>query len=59
MPLYEYRCSKCRQEFTLLRPMDESSAPAACTACGSTETERLISACAIGTAAIGSGGGFS
>ena len=58
MPLYEYRCSQCRKEFTLLRRMDEATAPAVCPACGSTETERLISACAIG-GNTSSGGGFS
>jgi putative FmdB family regulatory protein len=59
MPFYEYRCTSCGKELTLLRPMSEATEPATCTACGSTETERLISACAIGAAAVGSGGGFS
>ena len=59
MPLYEYRCSQCRHEFTLLRRMDEATTPAPCPACGSTETERLISACAIGGNIGSSGSGFS
>lgn len=56
MPLYEYHCSTCGTDFTLLRPMAEAAAAATCTSCGSTETERLISACAIGVPTGGSGG---
>jgi putative FmdB family regulatory protein len=58
MPLYEYRCRTCGKEFTLLRPMAEAAAAAACPACNGSDTERLISACAIGTTA-GKSGGFS
>jgi putative FmdB family regulatory protein len=59
MPFYEYRCASCGHQFTLLRPMSEATTAANCPACGATETERLISACAIGSASGGPGGGFS
>jgi len=30
MPLYEYRCPKCRATFELLRPISQSDEPAPC-----------------------------
>lgn len=42
MPAYEYRCTRCGNEFELWRPMSESSAPATCPKCGST-AEKLVS----------------
>ncbi len=34
MPMYEYYCHGCDNEFTMLRPMSECSEPASCTVCG-------------------------
>lgn len=34
MPIYEYYCTKCGQEFELMRPVSQSSEPAPCGACG-------------------------
>jgi putative FmdB family regulatory protein len=48
MPLYEYRCSDCRQTFELLRPMAQRSLQAVCPACESTTTMPLISQVAAG-----------
>jgi putative FmdB family regulatory protein len=62
MPLYEYRCRTCGKDFTLLRPMAEATAAATCPACGGSDTERLISSCAIGVTSGGNScnsGGFS
>ena len=42
MPVYEYRCPKCRTEFEVMRPMSEMDRPALCPKCG-TEGERLVS----------------
>jgi len=42
MPIYEYRCPKCRMEFELMRPMSEMNEPASCPQCGA-EGERLVS----------------
>lgn len=42
MPLYEYRCQSCGNEFTLMRPMGEIDAPSACPACGGAG-QRLLS----------------
>ncbi len=40
MPLYEYRCDKCRVEFELL--VRESDIPS-CPTCQSTKVEKLLS----------------
>jgi putative FmdB family regulatory protein len=45
MPLFEYRCEKCGEEFEFLER--HSSPTASCPACGSTELEKLISRAAV------------
>ncbi len=42
MPIYEYWCNKCGKEFEQMRPMSQSSEPAACPTCG-TPSEKLPS----------------
>ena len=43
MPVYEYRCNKCRSKFSLLvRGFSETPEPV-CDACGSKEVSRLFS----------------
>ena len=34
MPIYEYYCGACGQEFEVLRPVSRSSEPANCGTCG-------------------------
>lgn len=42
MPLYEYRCDACQEEFErLIRPGDDE--PDDCPSCGESDIERLIS----------------
>ena len=41
MPIFEYRCSACREEFEHL--VLRSSAPTDCPSCGSAELERVLS----------------
>jgi putative FmdB family regulatory protein len=43
MPIYEYQCGNCGEDFTRLRPMAEYNAASDCPACGGTG-ERLITA---------------
>ncbi len=52
MPMYEYRCSKCGNEFEELVFGDETPA---CPACHAAETEKLLSRpcrCACGGAGV-------
>lgn len=44
MPIYEYRCRKCRTEFELLV---RASTVVACESCGSADLEKLLSLPAI------------
>lgn len=48
MPIYEYRCLACETEFEALVRGAEA---AACPACGAATLARLLTACAIGSAA--------
>jgi putative FmdB family regulatory protein len=41
MPIYEYQCRKCANEFELL--ILKNSPPPACPACESTDLEQLLS----------------
>ena len=41
MPIFEFRCSTCGEEFERL--VLRSSAPADCPSCGSTELKRIFS----------------
>ena len=34
MPLYEYYCAHCQQEFQLIRPVAQAGAPGECAVCG-------------------------
>ena len=42
MPIYEYYCNHCGQEFEVLRPVSRSSEPANCGTCGN-QGERQLS----------------
>lgn len=43
MPLYDFACPQCGQQFTLRRKFSEMDDPAPCPECGAVETKRLIS----------------
>jgi len=43
MPIYEYHCEECNANFEYLVFGQEK--PDACTSCGSTKIDRLMSAC--------------
>jgi len=47
MPIYEYICKECGNEFEELVFSQDASAP--CPKCGSEKTEKLMSACAVKT----------
>lgn len=43
MPIYEYRCRKCGNEFELMRRITQMDAQAPCPACRSRATGRKLS----------------
>lgn len=47
MPLYEYRCQKCRRRVTIL-VQQPSKGPGACPECGGAQLERLFSSFRMG-----------
>lgn len=53
MPIYEYRCTACNEDFSQLQKMGTGAAETLCPKCGSPEVQKLISACAVSS---GSGG---
>lgn len=70
MPLYEYQCESCQEEFEQIVRFSEADLMPACPKCGSQETHKKISvSAAIGgtssssfsasTSSCGSGGGFT
>lgn len=42
MPLYEYRCEKCKKKFELLRKVSDTT-PVTCPNCGDTEIKKKAS----------------
>ena len=42
MPIYEYRCAACGNEFEMTRPISQSGDPAPCTKCGK-PSQKLVS----------------
>ncbi len=55
MPLYEYRCAGCGQQFEQLRKMSEADSGVLCPRCNSERVERLLSAFARPAAADAAG----
>jgi putative FmdB family regulatory protein len=45
MPIYEYVCKDCTNEFESLRAMSQADAVIACEACGRENTRRIPSVC--------------
>lgn len=56
MPIYEYLCADCRDEFEELVPAS-GAAEVACPQCGGTTVTRLLSSFARPRVAAGGGGG--
>jgi putative FmdB family regulatory protein len=42
MPIYEYRCAACGNDFEMTRPISQASEPAPCTKCGK-PSQKLVS----------------
>ena len=43
MPLYEYRCNECGEEFERMVRISETEKPLECPRCGSNQTSKQIS----------------
>jgi len=43
MPIYEYTCNKCHDNFALLQSVEAAGKGTKCPRCGSTEVKKLIS----------------
>jgi len=43
MPVYNYKCDTCKEEFTVSKKMSESSRPEVCAVCSSGETHKIPS----------------
>jgi putative FmdB family regulatory protein len=69
MPLYEYQCRQCGEEFEKMVRFSEADKNPVCPTCQSPDTRKKISAFAslgsslsggsVSTSSCGSGGGFS
>ncbi len=60
MPLYEYVCTDCGEEFDALRPMRDADAPIACPRCQARNARRKISLfAAVGSEGVIAGAGSS
>lgn len=55
MPIYEYRCQLCEQQFEkFFRSMRQVASEVSCPACQSVEVQRLVSAAAVHSGPPGS-----
>ncbi|UCG77299.1 MAG: zinc ribbon domain-containing protein [Nitrospirota bacterium] len=43
MPIYEYSCNECGEEFSLIQPIGSSEEDTECVKCGSKKVHKLIS----------------
>jgi putative FmdB family regulatory protein len=58
MPLYEYKCRRCGEEFEKLVRVSKDCATVVCPKCGDTGAERQVSLIG-GLMGCGTSGGFS
>lgn len=58
MPLYDYVCYACGNNFEKLRRMSDDDAEVRCPVCGSERIERLVSTFAAGGCGSSSSGRF-
>lgn len=57
MPIYEYRCQRCGQQFDkLVRSLSQSVQAMTCPKCQSTDLRRLVSAPVVHSGSAGAGG---
>jgi putative FmdB family regulatory protein len=59
MPMYEYRCQKCGQNFEMLRRMQDADRDLECPECRSKQVERQLSTFSAGGCRPSGSGGFT
>jgi putative FmdB family regulatory protein len=57
MPIYEYRCKTCKEEFTILQGINTKAEETRCPKCGSQEVQKKVSA--FSCCSLGNGRGLS
>ncbi|MCG6881314.1 MAG: zinc ribbon domain-containing protein [Deltaproteobacteria bacterium] len=57
MPIYEYKCTECKEEFEALVFRNDETVP--CPKCEGKNIKRLMSACAYTTGGSDAGAGYS
>lgn len=57
MPIYEYRCDKCGEGFSVLRSVAAADKDTTCTECGSKRVKKVMSAFSCSLPSEGFGGG--
>lgn len=57
MPIYEYFCQKCKQNFSALQSVGSTEKDTNCTECGSSRVKRVLSAFSCAAAGSGPAGG--
>jgi putative FmdB family regulatory protein len=56
MPIYEYMCRKCNEEFALMQKMGAAESDTVCPRCDSKDVKKMLSAFSC-NAPAGAGGG--
>lgn len=61
MPIYEYECKTCRENFALLQWKSEEEAETACPKCGARDVRKILSpfSCSSTDPGSSSGGSYS
>jgi len=59
MPIYEYTCKDCQNDFEALRSMSQADEPIDCQNCGSRQVSRKVTACYAQSSGSGTLAGMS
>lgn len=57
MPLYEYKCSSCKETFSVLQKVGSTEKDTTCPYCGSSDVKKLLSSFSCGFGGYAPSGG--